>query len=282
VAGGVSAAASIAAAAGGGGRAAVAGDAARSESVTRRGRRQTGGGDCESVGSQRPLGATNGDCDFDVVDVGYVSEYVVEAAVGFEGMYGAAFTSSPPSNQTLERMDADGNGVVDSNDVLHLSRGLVEQTRFVSLVSYGVVASTDCVLRLEAVVTNGDGTADVSSANSSQTIVYFLLASNATSTFPSLFAASVDDCDVCEGTVLTNDVSSMATTATTAGGLIKGQQSSTNSSVCVQSLCFTLVSVLLLRILHHPFTSSAPPPPSPLPPPPPPHKTTKKPESTTR
>jgi len=177
------------------------------------------------------LGDTNADCVYDVVDVGYTAEFVVESLVGFQGTFGAAYNNSPPSALARVHMDADQNQVIDAADVLRLSRGLVGQTRFVrSTATASVNYHSGCTLRLQATVTKGDGTADTSAPNRSQTLVYFVLASNS-SAFPTLFDRSIDTCTACSGTILRGRATSLARPVTTFGGLIAARRSPNDASV---------------------------------------------------
>eukprot|EP00039_Didymoeca_costata_P031897 m.36341 g.36341 ORF g.36341 m.36341 type:complete len:344 (-) comp9093_c0_seq1:219-1250(-) len=159
----------------------------------------------------RDLGDTNDDCQFDVVDSAYTAEYVVEALVNFTGTRGNDFKNNLPSKAALKNMDADVNTVINSFDSFYLARAAVGMTRFLNYVR--VVPAVEntgledngCITTLEAQVLMAGNKPDSSASDKHQTLVFFDLASGNKS-LTKLFADSVDDCKLCQGT-LRKDVS---------------------------------------------------------------------------
>lgn len=185
-------------------------------------RRQTGPCTAGSVS-----GDSNFDCEFDVIDVAYASEYVVESLVGFRGSYGAAFNATPPNAAQLAVMDADQNGVRDAKDVLYLGKALVRMTRFLLSVDTISVNYTDCALKFSADVVMAGDQADLSAVNESQTLVYFMLSSGSAN-FNALFASSFDTCPGCRGGIVSHGFATVSGSA--RGGLLVATRSPTNAS----------------------------------------------------
>eukprot|EP00041_Stephanoeca_diplocostata_P039524 m.1633890 g.1633890 ORF g.1633890 m.1633890 type:complete len:3678 (+) comp25412_c0_seq2:994-12027(+) len=189
-----------------------------------RNRRQTGSGSC-TAGSVS--GDSNFDCEFDVIDVAYTSEYVVESLVDFGGTYGAAFNATPPNAAQLITMDADQNGVRDAKDVLYLGKALVRMSRFLLSVDTVSVNYTDCTLQLSADVVMAGGQADASVVSETQTLVYFLLSSGSAN-FDTLFASSVATCPGCRGGIVTDGFTTISGSG--RGGLLLAARSPANAS----------------------------------------------------
>jgi hypothetical protein len=149
-------------------------------------------------------GDANGDCTFNVIDIAYTMQYVVESLVGFTGTYGAAFNSRFPSARQITDMDADRNGVVDNLDANYMTKVAVQRSRWVRSLTVTPCNDTlanGCVLTISATVLLAGNVADSSSLSAHQTIVYFNLVTSSSS-FNALFQASRDNCTRCMGTIM--------------------------------------------------------------------------------
>jgi protocadherin Fat 4 len=112
-------------------------------SVGVRSRRQAAGALCADVNYSTPpcavctfgreRGDTNGDCVFDIRDVGFVQLYKVEESFGFTRPEGVAINTSMLPAQRTE-LDADLDGDVTPSDALFLARVNFDLLRFVSSV----------------------------------------------------------------------------------------------------------------------------------------------------
>ena len=176
-------------------------------------------------------GDANGDCEFDVVDSAYTSQYVVEKLVNFKGTFGDAFKRQPPSKLQLKHLDSDLSGSIDNIDAFYLARANVKMTRFVEDLKFTAIDNSDgankCVLKLQTTVLIKESTPDGSASGKEQTLVYFVLGSK-DKKFSAVVADSVDDCDkVCAGKFVKN---SGHDTKNVFGAVIAAQQDAKDKS----------------------------------------------------
>jgi len=121
---------------------------------------------CASCASARQTGDTNWDCVFDLRDVTFLREYLVNVA---------GTTLLPGQSASF---DVDGNGEIDPDDADYLGHASFDLYRFVLGVNIVTTSpTTSCALTISASLANMDG----SSSTSANTEVYFVLTASSSS-----------------------------------------------------------------------------------------------------
>ena len=127
-------------------------------------RRPRGTTNC--AGGPLPPGDANGDCNFNVADVTYTLNYVVERAASFPTP-GDYYSSATP--QQLSEMDPTLDKAIDSNDARYLNRIIVNLLPFVRDVTilspHEYAIGSQCRIKVEARIVDKDNSPVTTGAN---------------------------------------------------------------------------------------------------------------------
>ena len=142
-----------------------------------------------SCGGAYPLGDVDLSCQFDIKDVLFAQAYVVASQSGFTGS--DAIYASLGATQ-LGLLDANHDGIIDTNDVVLLNRVQFQLLRFVSVPTINPVGSptSKCQLEIDTWVSQNPSLIVGQDASSvANTLIYFDIRSTSAS-FQAEFAAT--------------------------------------------------------------------------------------------